>query len=220
MLLYTYFHVILQPVPDFAPSLNRPGYGKFGYRPWYELYVFWGDKPTKQMSYDSKNGDLWVVVCWVLTYWVDHYDRVKQMHIKNDICMTKATHTTWHFAAQTARAYGASVSSTKALGHWLETDAMANCYDRAILVDALLAASMFNGLKPEEHFLAHDVLGECFCLLVLMQWSEQCIALAEPPCDIWPSGQGQLSCNLKHNLLTHAGRCLTHDRISSSYIRP
>jgi hypothetical protein len=56
LLLYAYFQVISQPVPDFAPDLNMPGFGEFGYRPWYELYVFWGDKPTKQMSYDSENG--------------------------------------------------------------------------------------------------------------------------------------------------------------------
>jgi hypothetical protein len=85
---------------------------------------------------------------------------MKQMHVKNDVCITKATHATQHFAAQTARAYGASVTSTKALGRWSETDAMTNCYDWAIPIDALLAASMFNGLKPEEHFLAHDILGE------------------------------------------------------------
>jgi hypothetical protein len=94
----------------------------------------------------------------------DHYDRVKQIHVKNGICITKATHATRHFAAQTARAHSASVTSTKALGRWSETDAMANCYDRAIPIDALLAASMFNGRKPEEHFLARDALGRS-CLV-------------------------------------------------------
>jgi len=56
MLLYAHFHIVSQPVPDFAPNWDTPGYGEFGYRPWYELCVFWGEKPTKQMSYDSEQG--------------------------------------------------------------------------------------------------------------------------------------------------------------------
>ncbi|KAG1836422.1 hypothetical protein F4604DRAFT_1692867 [Suillus subluteus] len=54
MLLYAYFHVISQPVPDFAPQFGVPGFGEFGYWPWYELFVFWADDPKKQMSYDSE----------------------------------------------------------------------------------------------------------------------------------------------------------------------
>ena len=81
------------------------------------------------------------------------------MHMKTDISITKATHAACHFAAQTARAHGASVTGTKALGRWSETDAMTICYDRQIPIDALLGASMFNSRRPEEHFLAHELLG-------------------------------------------------------------
>ncbi|KAG2129749.1 hypothetical protein DEU56DRAFT_758034 [Suillus clintonianus] len=41
------------PVPDFSPQFDVPGFGEFGYRPWYELFVFWGDNPKRQMSYDK-----------------------------------------------------------------------------------------------------------------------------------------------------------------------
>ncbi|KAF8350323.1 hypothetical protein F5887DRAFT_914219 [Amanita rubescens] len=44
------------------------------------------------------------------------------------------------------------------LSGWVETDAMTNCYDRCIPINALLGASMFNVKKPEEHFLPHDIL--------------------------------------------------------------
>ena len=81
------------------------------------------------------------------------------MHMKNDISITKATHTAHHFAAQTARVHRASVTGTKALGRWSETDAMTICYDWQIPIDALLGASMFNSRRPEEHFLAHELLG-------------------------------------------------------------
>ena len=58
MLFFAYFHMITQPVPVFSPEYNVANYGEFGRRPWYELYVFWAEKPSKQMSYDSES---WVL---------------------------------------------------------------------------------------------------------------------------------------------------------------
>lgn len=46
------------------------------------------------------------------------------------------------------------------------SDAMTNCYDRHIPIDALLGASMFNSRRPEEHFLARQSLGASFHPLV------------------------------------------------------
>jgi hypothetical protein len=52
------------------------------------------------------------------------------------------------------------VSGTKALGGWNDSGSYRSCYDRAFPVDALLGAGMFNAHKPEEYFLARDVLGK------------------------------------------------------------
>jgi len=84
------------------------------------------------------------------------------MHAKNDIFITKVTHAARPYAAQTARAHGATVSGTKALGGWNESGSYRSCYDRAFPIDALLGAAMFNARKPEEYFLARDTLGQPF----------------------------------------------------------
>lgn len=161
MLFFACFHIVLQPVPTFPPEFSKAGYGEFGHRSWYDLYVFWGERPDKQMSYDN------------------HYDRVKLIHSKNDISLTKATHATRHFTAKTARAHGASGNDVKAIGCWSVNDAFANCYDHALPLEGLLGAAMFNARKPEQYFLARDHLeppGEL--LSQIFPWVEQeCAAL-------------------------------------------
>lgn len=92
----------------------------------------------------------------------DHRDRVTKMHEANDISITKVTHATRPFAAQTARENGASVSSTKALGGWSEGGVYRNCYDRALPLEAMLGAAMFNARKPENHCLLRECLGMPF----------------------------------------------------------
>src|ERR1700743_2030176 len=83
-----------------------------------------------------------------------HHDRVMQMHSANNVSITKVTHGTRPFAAQTCRSFGASVSDTKALGGWNESGSFRNCYDRAMLVGALLGAAFFNSTKPELYRVA------------------------------------------------------------------
>ena len=51
----------------------------------------------------------------------DHHDRVKHIHLKNDINISKVTHAARPYAAQTAHSHGATVSGTKALGGWNES---------------------------------------------------------------------------------------------------
>lgn len=82
------------------------------------------------------------------------------MHAANNISITKVTHATRPYAAQTCRENGASVTGTKALGGWSESGSYRACYDRALPVDALLGAAMFNGRKPETYKLLRDCLGE------------------------------------------------------------
>jgi hypothetical protein len=53
MMFFTYFHALSLPVPRFEPDFMNVNYGEYGYRPWYEYYVFSGEKVDKQMSYDS-----------------------------------------------------------------------------------------------------------------------------------------------------------------------
>lgn len=59
-----------------------------------------------------------------------------------------------------ARENGASVAGAKALGGWSESGSFRPCYDRALPVDALLGAAMFNGRKPESYFVARACSGE------------------------------------------------------------
>lgn len=80
------------------------------------------------------------------------------MHAANDISITKVTHATRPYAAQTARENGASVTATKALGGWSESGAYRSCYDRALPVEAMLGAAMFNARKPETFCVVRDCL--------------------------------------------------------------
>lgn len=93
-------------------------------------------------------------------YFADHHTRVKLIHIKNDICITKVTHAGRCYAAQNARAHGASITGTKALGGWNESGSFRNCYDRAFPVDALLGAAAFNARRPEQYCLPRSSLGK------------------------------------------------------------
>lgn len=83
------------------------------------------------------------------------------MHLRNQVSITKSTHAGRPFAAQTARAHGASVSGTKALGGWSDSGSFRPCYDRAFPADALLGAAMFNSHRPDTYCLPRDALGGC-----------------------------------------------------------
>ena len=87
------------------------------------------------------------------------------MHVKNNVSITKSTHAGRPFAAQTARAHGASIDGTKALGGWSESGSFRPCYDRAFPTDALLGAAMFNAQKPDAYCLPRDALGEYYSTL-------------------------------------------------------
>ncbi|KAJ7720340.1 hypothetical protein B0H16DRAFT_1793545 [Mycena metata] len=90
IMFFAYFHIAGYPVPDFAPNFQDTGYGEFGRRDWYTYHVFSTGIGTTEMSYQA------------------HHDRVMQMHTANNISITKVTHGTRPFAAQTCRAFGAS----------------------------------------------------------------------------------------------------------------
>ena len=81
------------------------------------------------------------------------------LHKHNDISISKATHATRVFSAETARGHGTSSDDTKALGGWNDSGSFRACYDKKLPISALLGAAMFNASKPEAHFLARDHLG-------------------------------------------------------------
>lgn len=81
------------------------------------------------------------------------------MNHSNNICITKVTHAGRPLAAQTARAHGATVTDTKALGGWQETGSFRACYDRALPAGALLGVAHFDANRPESYLLARDHLG-------------------------------------------------------------
>jgi len=82
------------------------------------------------------------------------------MHAKNGVFITKVTHAAWPFATSTACAHGATVSGTKALGGWNDSGSYHNYYNQTFPINALLRVGMFNARKPEEHFLARDMVGK------------------------------------------------------------
>jgi len=77
----------------------------------------------------------------------------------NSVSISKVTHGGRSYAATTARLHGATETGTKAMGGWNKNGAFRACYDRALPLDALLGAAMFNGRKPETYFVARDKLG-------------------------------------------------------------
>lgn len=88
----------------------------------------------------------------------DHHQRMKLIHLSNDISITKVTHAPRHYAAQNARSHGASVSETKALGGWSESGAFRNCYDRAFPIGALLGTAGFNANCRDQYSLPRGTI--------------------------------------------------------------
>jgi hypothetical protein len=52
------------------------------------------------------------------------------------------------------------VDGAKALGGWSDSGSFKPCYDRALPIDALLGAAMFDEARPESHFVPREFLGE------------------------------------------------------------
>jgi hypothetical protein len=95
---------------------------------------------------------------------LDHRKRVNLIYERNGVNISKVTHAGREFSVKTAREYGASVDGAKVFGGWSDSGSFKPCYDRALPVDALLGAAMFNAMRPESHFLAREFLGKSFVL--------------------------------------------------------
>ncbi len=85
---------------------------------------------------------------------------MKIIHEKNEINVSKTTHAGHSYTAKTAREFGASVDSVKALGNWSDSDAYRAVYDRALAKEAIFGAAMFDACRPEWYCLARASLGK------------------------------------------------------------
>lgn len=94
-----------------------------------------------------------------MIFFLDHHSRVKKMHEDNKILISKATHAGRGYAAHTARQFGAMKESVKAIG-WSAGDSFSACYDRALPMDALMGAAMFNVRNFSSYFLPRNCLSE------------------------------------------------------------
>lgn len=81
------------------------------------------------------------------------------IHLRNNVFISKVTHSGRPFTVKTAREHGASATGAKALGGWSESGSYRPCYDRALPKDALLGAAQFDGSKPESYFIPRDSVG-------------------------------------------------------------
>lgn len=161
LLFFTVFHVMGFSLPSFTPDFTDKTYGPYGRRPWYECVVFFPVKDMcKQMSYDGTCSVLLSLIP-MLTMSEAHRNQLKQIHLANNVSISKVTHAGRVYAAQNARTNGASESGTKALGGWSENGSFRQCYERTWPIDAMLAAGGFNGSKPERYCLPRAELGEC-----------------------------------------------------------
>ncbi|KAK7043502.1 hypothetical protein R3P38DRAFT_3259576 [Favolaschia claudopus] len=160
LLFFAHFHVINSRVPNFEVDFSDSQYGDFGRREWYELFTFSSSKDCKQeMSY------------------ANHRDRVKSLHEKNNVAISKVTHAGRGYTAKTARENGASSAEVKALGGWSDSGSYRACYDRALPLQAMLAAAMFDSQHPESHFLARDSLVPPVDILAtIFPWVEEQLA--------------------------------------------
>ncbi|KAF8583497.1 hypothetical protein K439DRAFT_1617415 [Ramaria rubella] len=134
MHLFSLFHIAGQTMelePDFFPAAQEAGFGEFGHRAWYDYKTYFAANISQPMSYTN------------------HANRIKLMHEKNNVAISKVTHAGHIWSALIMYQYRTSVSSAKAIGQWSAAEAFANCYDQELPLEGLLGAAMFNAQKPE-----------------------------------------------------------------------
>ncbi|KAJ3502645.1 hypothetical protein NLJ89_g8791 [Agrocybe chaxingu] len=141
---FSYFHILKKPPPEFAPDFCDVEHSEYGRRDWYGHFLFPG-----KMGPEGEQRPM--------TY-TNHYERLKKMHEKNDISISKVTHGGRFYSADKAGIYGASGIDIKALGNWKTGDAYSEVYNRAMPVRAMLAASMFSAEKPDSYVLSRSLL--------------------------------------------------------------
>ncbi|KAF8575521.1 hypothetical protein K439DRAFT_1623538 [Ramaria rubella] len=114
MHFFTLFHMARQPLalePDFSQAAQEAGFGKYSCREWYDYKTYFAADISQPMSY------------------MNHANRIKLMHEKNNVAISKVTHAGCIWSALIMHQYGSSVSAAKAIGKWSAAEAFSNCYD-------------------------------------------------------------------------------------------
>jgi len=150
--LFSHFQVQEKSRPNFAPDFTDPKHTEYGRRDWYKLFLFPGkgkeSSGMDEMTYDN------------------HRERIRLMHKKNNISISKVTHAGRGFSVINARAHRASADDARTLGRWSTGEPYAACYDRSLPTGAMLAAAMFNAEKPETYCLPRGHLGTTVRIIV------------------------------------------------------
>ena len=110
--LFSLFHVLGNPLPDFS--------GEIGSRSWYKLLLFPGSGgEDEEMTYQSERMVSFLLNnCRILMgCTADHRKWVNLMHIRNDIMISKSTHAGRPFAAVTAWEHRATQDDMRTLGN-------------------------------------------------------------------------------------------------------
>lgn len=156
--LFSYFHILDKPPPDFTPKYSSET-DNIGTRSWYSFMLFPGnDSDSTEMSYESTSS-VKVLDTIARTYYdIDHRRRVNIMKEKNNISINKATHAGRPYAATTAREHRASRDDTKDLGGW-STGGSFGAYDHTLPIDAMLGAASFNARKQETYMISRAKIG-------------------------------------------------------------
>jgi len=165
--LFSHFHIVGQKPPDFTPDFLDPNHTEFGRQDWYRMHLFPGKgrDGCTPMTYASKRIFL-ACTCSIADSWksLDHNERLKAMHDKNGVSISKVTHGGRFYAADKAGQHGANGMDIKALGNWKTGDAYSEIYNRALPVKAMLASAMFNPEKADQYVLPRSQLCEFWSL--------------------------------------------------------
>ncbi|KAI3607460.1 hypothetical protein WG66_004527 [Moniliophthora roreri] len=130
MHLFGRFHILKEDPLNFKPDFESEDAGEYGYRAWYNLVLFHGKEGK-----DS------------------HNDIILKIHEDNNIHILKVTYASRVQGAFNARQWAASELATMAIGGWSESGSFRACYDRNLLLEAMLAAACFNAQHSEKHAL-------------------------------------------------------------------
>ncbi|KAF8586691.1 hypothetical protein K439DRAFT_1614921 [Ramaria rubella] len=159
MHFFSLFHMTGQSLrlePDFSVEAHEARFGEFGHCEWYAYKAFFASDIMQTMSYTN------------------HSNRVKLMHEKTNIAISKVTHAGCVWSALIMRQYGTSVADTKAIGLWSAAGAFDNCYDQELPLEGLLGACLM--LASQKGTFLHEI-----CLDRTAPWTRiRAVSMANP----------------------------------------
>ncbi|KAF8999026.1 hypothetical protein BDZ89DRAFT_1147867 [Hymenopellis radicata] len=129
-------------LPVFAPDFSDPRGGEYGYRSWYGIHLFPAglNDDSQPMGYDN------------------HRDRVKGLHLSNNIHSSNVTHGGRRFNPTNLGNHGLGNKDAGSIGRWSAGLGSLQVYNGALPRKAMLAAASFNHRKPELYCLPRERL--------------------------------------------------------------